>query len=503
VKFLAGSLPTSMKTLLLFLTLLFVSGSPNRRDMIAISKTKLQDKIKGGWAGQFLGTFTWSDYVVASNDSVLHYEMPPVDQTNLLSQQLFFDLMYLSVLEEGGGKKSQSLLLQKFKSNAYYSGHAARVAKFNLNNGLSMPASGRWTNNPHADDPDFSMASDVLGLIAPGMPNTVAKLADPIGHIANSGEGYYGGVYLGSLTALAFLHQRPAKIIQQAIRMLPPKSEFSECLQDVVRQQKKHSDNPKLGWAVISKEWKKDSGCPASRSAIQDDARAYAAFVTMALLYGDGDLFKTQAVAKAFPEAAITLPTLWGVLGVINGYQSFPEQLKIYYESRCEELADTSLMTWTEATEVTFKLALQQIKANGGRVKSNNELLIQVAAPASIRPEKSFEGHFIAGVQKTNQPVIGDFDFEFEGVGFVLRCNHINKQIADGLKVELYLNYKYIDRIVIPETSDDDLDLCWRFQLPHNKYKARLKIIKPDTVPVFTVREVVSYNVAAPVSDHR
>ena len=67
------------------------------------------------------------------------------------------------------------------------------------------PASGFWKNNPHADDIDFQIEADFIGLMAPGMVNEATQIADRVGHVMNSGDGWYGGVFASALYSLALI----------------------------------------------------------------------------------------------------------------------------------------------------------------------------------------------------------------------------------------------------------------------------------------------------------
>ena len=44
------------------------------------------------------------------------------------------------------------------------------MARYNLLRGLAPPASGHWHNNPDADDIDFQIEADFIGLMSPGLP---------------------------------------------------------------------------------------------------------------------------------------------------------------------------------------------------------------------------------------------------------------------------------------------------------------------------------------------
>ena len=49
------------------------------------------------------------------------------------------------------------------------------MARYNILRGMKPPASGNWRNNPDADDIDFQIESDFIGLMSPGLPKAAAS----------------------------------------------------------------------------------------------------------------------------------------------------------------------------------------------------------------------------------------------------------------------------------------------------------------------------------------
>lgn len=76
------------------------------------------------------------------------------------------------------------------------------------------PASGHWLNNPHADDLDFQIEADFIGLMAPAMLPEALDIASRVGHIMNSGDGFYGGAFVAALYSSAFYEKSPEAILK-------------------------------------------------------------------------------------------------------------------------------------------------------------------------------------------------------------------------------------------------------------------------------------------------
>ena len=77
--------------------------------------------------------------------------------------------------------------------------------------------------------------------MAPGMVNSAVDISDRVGHIMNYGDGWYGGVFIASMYALAFVQDDIETIVRQAIDVIPPESDFHQIVMDVIAL---HVENP-------------------------------------------------------------------------------------------------------------------------------------------------------------------------------------------------------------------------------------------------------------------
>jgi len=133
---------------------------PQKDSMITISKQQLQDKIKGGWAGQVMGVtyggpteFRYmgsiiQDYVPIPWDNTRYYYW--YTQSPGLYDDIYMDLTFVRVFEiEGLDAPARSHALA-FANAEYALWHANQAARYNILNGILPPRSGHWKNNPHA-----------------------------------------------------------------------------------------------------------------------------------------------------------------------------------------------------------------------------------------------------------------------------------------------------------------------------------------------------------------
>ena len=143
---------------------------------VRLSTDRLRDKIKGGWAGQtigvtfggptefrYRGTMIGDDTPIAWNDTLLKETF---EQTPGLYDDIYVDLTFVNVIEKHGADAPAERFADAFAHAGYQLWHANQMARYNLLQGLKPPASGHWTNNPEADDIDFQIEADFIGLMS-------------------------------------------------------------------------------------------------------------------------------------------------------------------------------------------------------------------------------------------------------------------------------------------------------------------------------------------------
>ncbi len=216
----------------LYATLSSCESNTQEISEITISKTELKNKIKGGWAGQTIGvTFGGATEFKYNGTYIQNYQ--PLDWSDDrvkntmqswagLYDDIYMDLTFVEVFERAGLDAPVDSFAYAFANAEYELWHANQAARYNILRGILPPESGHWKNNPHADDIDYQIESDFAGLMSPAMPNTASEISDKIGHIMNYGDGWYGGVYVGTMYSLAFVYNDIHTIVNEALKAVPP-----------------------------------------------------------------------------------------------------------------------------------------------------------------------------------------------------------------------------------------------------------------------------------------
>ena len=197
----------------------------------------LEDKIRGGWAGQMIGVSYGAPTEFQSNGRIIEGEIAwqPEQVRNAIDQDdLYVEMTFAEVMDRFGLDATSEQYGEMFKSSKYNLWHANAAARRLLNHGIKAPLSGdpRW--NAHANDIDFQIESDFIGLMCPGLPREANKYADRVGRVMNYGDGLYGGMFFAGMYAAAFFESDPRKVVEAGLRSIPADSGYAKMIRDVL-----------------------------------------------------------------------------------------------------------------------------------------------------------------------------------------------------------------------------------------------------------------------------
>jgi hypothetical protein len=377
--------------------------------------------------------------------------------------------------------------------------HANQAGRYNILNGIKPPESGHWLNNPHADDIDFQIEADFAGLMSPGMPNTAATIGDSIGHIMNYGDGWYGGVYVSAMYALAFVSDDVNYIVNESLKAIPAQSTFYKCIADVISWHKKNPDDWKATWFEIQKKWTDEQGCPDGVfAAFNIDAKVNAAYIVLGLLYGEGDFTKTLDVStRAGQDSDCNPSSAAGILGTMYGYEKIPAHWKLGLKESEDIDFKYTTMSLNDVYKIGYNHALQNIERNGGKINGDN-VIIKQQQPAAVKFEKSFEGQFpVALIPVKWNETKDEISFDFDGIGFVIKgdASEWDSKSNYVFDTELYLDGKLIETPKLPVNfTTRRYDLAWKYKLSRGKHTVRMKILNPSKDNQVRASEAIIYS---------
>lgn len=479
-----------------------------RKEMV-ISVDQLADKIKGGLAAKTIGCTYGGpveflhngtmiqDYtpIIWNKDRVKHY----YDTFPGLYDDIYVNIIFVNVFERLGLDAPADSFAISFANAGFPLWHANQVAKYNIKQGIMPPMSGHWLNNPHADDIDYQIEADFVGLMSPGMPNSASEISDKVGHIFTYGDGWYGGVYVGALYSMAFVTDDVLVTVEEALNTIPEQSDFYKCIKDVIDWYHKYPDDWKQTWFECQRKWSSEVGCPDGVFLPFDiDAKLNSAYVTIGLLYGKKDFYQTiDIAARCGQDSDCNAATAAGVLGVLLGYENIPEMWKESLYA-VEELpfayTDVSL---NRLYKLSLGHAIKAIEAGGG-VVNGDQITIKIQQPVAVNYEKAFEGHYPVEKKNINILLQQASQFSFDGNGFVLK-GYVKCDDEDYVaNVEMYIDGELVETANLPvakASSIDDrrVDLFHKYQLEDMEHTVVLEWKNPNKNAQIYLGEVLVY----------
>jgi hypothetical protein len=409
----------------------------------------------------------------------------------------------VDVIEKHGLDAPAELFARALAGADYQLWHANQMARYNVQRGLTPPESGHWRNNPEADDIDFQIEADFIGLMAPGLPNAATAYADKVGHVMNSGDGWYGGVFVAAMYSLAFVHDDVRTVVVKALETIPQGSRFHRTISDVIALHAKYPSDWKQAWFEIQKRHADDIGCPDGVfAAFNIDARLNAAYVVLGLLYGEGDMNRTISVAtRAGQDSDCNPATAAGVLGTILGFERIPA----YWKQGLDEVERVPFKYTTislhDAYALSYKHALAMITRHGGR-DDGDHVVLPVTTPTPVRLEQNFEGHHPVAEVRLARALKGqELEFSFDGIGFAIQGN---VRSADGgdhvLQVDMFLDGRKVETVALPTNENRRRFIpFWKYELPDGRHTVRLVITNPTPGATMHLTRAIIYG-ARPVT---
>jgi hypothetical protein len=350
-----------------------------------LSRAELENKIRGGWAGQMIGVSYGAPTEFRSNRRMIAWPITwrPDQVSNSIDQDdLYVEMTFAAVLDSKGLDATTEQFGEMFKDSKYNLWHANAAARRLLNNGIKAPLSGDPRYNAHANDIDFQIESDFIGLMTPGLPQLANTYADRVGRVMNYGDGLYGGMFFSGMYAAAFFEKDPRRVVEMGLRSIPAESGYAKVIQDVLTWSKAEPTDWEATWRKITDKWDRDDPCPdGAMDTFNIDARLNGAFVALGLLYGGGDMTKTLEVsARAGQDSDCNPSSAAGILGVMLGYDGIPNEWK----SGIAAIADTKFAyttySFNEITKSTVARALKNVERAGGTV-SDAEIVVPPQEP--------------------------------------------------------------------------------------------------------------------------
>jgi hypothetical protein len=480
--------------------------SGEKSGTVRLTLDALEDKIRGGWAGQTVGcTFGRRTEFRFPAAFIQDYQPLPWDENAVadcfreepgLYDDVYMDLTFVDVMAREGIDAPAVSLAKAFAEASYPLWHANQMARYNILRGLLPPNSGSWRNNPHADDIDFQIEADFAGLMSPGMPRTAAAIADRVGHIMSSGDGWYGGVYVAVMYALAFVRDDIGRVVEEALAVLPPESGFARIIADVIRWHREEPGDWKSTWFKVQRTWGEDIGCPEGVfAAFNIDARINCAWAVLGLLYGGGDFGRTLEISQRCGDDSDCNPaTAGGILGTLLGFKKIPAVWTNGLRKIEGRPFPYTTISLDDAVRLSRDQAVENIKKNGGAAAADG-VTIAVQPVVSVPLEVNFAGHRPVARVPLDLDLGSEGSFRFKGIGFAVNGEAV---AAAGIKhvfrAELLVDGRSAGILDLPtERRLRNPTPFWAYGLAPGEHEVLVRVLNPAEGARLRLSDAVIY----------
>lgn len=450
-----------------------------------LAREVLRDKIRGAWAGQMIGVVYGAPTEFKSMGKINEGEIKSAELNNAIVQDdLYVEMTFARVMDTIGLDATTADYGEAFKNSQYNLWHANAGARRNLNRGLSAPQSGDPRYNIHADDIDFQIEADFIGIMCPGLPRVANQFCDRVGRVMNYGDGLYGGMFVCGMYTAAYFESDPRKVVEAGLACIPAKSPYAQLVRDLLAWSAQEPRDWRKVWQRVESKWDKNDVCPDG--VFRDfniDAKLNGAYIAFGLLYGQGNWQPTLEIATRCGQDSDCNPSsALGVLGAMIGYANIPEQ----YKPELAKLADTKFdfteYSFNDIVKSTEARALKIIQRAGGKV-SETEVIIPRQSPKAPKlalspfgvpakvlkcPDAAWEwnGNWLEKVGYTWSDKLAtrvadgagsEATLRFNGTGLAL----VGELSQEGGRADVYLDGVKVDLVadayIVPKTYDNDL----------------------------------------------
>ncbi len=334
-----------------------------KKKIAKFNKEKLRDKIYACWIGKNIGGTIGTPFEGCRNMiDIQGFTSEPGKP--LPNDDLDLQLMWLLAMEQEGPWYCNSRTLGEYwllGISPHFNEYGRALN--NLADGVPAPLSGEFHNEIWRHSNGGWIRSEIWATLCAGFPSIAREYAYAdacIDHGMN--EGTLAEIFTASLQAKAVFASTPREAIEEGLRAVPETSRVYKAVKLVMDEYDKGTDYHTVREMLV--EQSKDIG--------MFQAPANLGFVTIGLLYGEGDFKKSMIYAvNCGDDTDCTGATVGATLGLIQGTAGIPEDWAKYIGDSIDVICiqtnylDRVPKTCTELTDRVIDLLPIVLYAHG------------------------------------------------------------------------------------------------------------------------------------------
>lgn len=436
--------------------------------MFKLNKEIYMDKLYACWLGKNIGG-TLGGPFEGGKDMLDVQGFTTPSGNPLPNDDLDLQLYWLLLLEKHNPKNMSSQLLANYWLNGispYWNEYG--VCKTNMVYGFLPPLCGEFRNDVWKHSNGAWIRSEIWASLSPCVSDVAIRYATMDAMVDHGlGEGTYAEIFTAAMQSAAYGDADIKSIIRMALQKIPNHSRVHQAVSLVYEEYEKGTDYRVVREMLV--EQSKDLGW--------FQAPANLGYVTIGLLYGEGDFKKSVLYAvNCGDDTDCTAATVGATMGILHGTKIIPNDW-------CEYIGDNILTcaingqhiyllpkTCTELTQRVTALLPQVMQTNGvefGFTDSSTEIDEVTQTAFNKLTWENFLNRSALSYDLTTHPVM-DVRVNFEREP-VIRPN-------ETLEIQLQLiNKEYevrqpLFRVIIPDGWTTDYYLH-SMQVRHNMYQ--------------------------------
>jgi hypothetical protein len=398
-----------------------VNGNESPGKPMEFSGEVLRDKIRGGLLGQLLGNLNGirhemkyinepgnvEEYVPALPDGARTDDDTDLEWVYIVAMQRHNTIMLPPHL-------IVQLWKERINKRIWCSNQYARQL---MDIGIPPPLTGSIVINPWAH---FNISGqficETFGLLAPGMPQTAAKIGLNYTRVTIDAEPAQTTQLFTTMIATAFTTDDVEKIIDAGLNSIDAKCVIRQIVNDVRRWHRLHPNDWRTTRRLVKEKYSRHNGAMRDKNGYELNTASTIA----ALLYGRAELAETLRIAFNFGwDADNNAATSGTIIGVVKGYRWMMSQGWRIVDRYLNTTRDDMPMdeTITSFADRLIELAGKVIIEKGGRKENvDGKIIYRIIPekPANILPLADFDQE--AGILRSKmkseieQAIIGESD---------------------------------------------------------------------------------------------
>lgn len=328
-----------------------------------------EDKVRACWIGKNIGGTMGAPY--EGKREFLSVEGFSTQKGQVLpNDDLDLQLAWLRAVEKFGPKNITSQLLGEFWL-LFITPHWNEygIAKTNMRKGFYPPLSGEifttWKDSNGA-----WIRTEIWACLAPGAVEVATEYAyrDACVDHGTTGEGTVAAIFVAAMESAAFFEEDVRKLIEIGLSRIPCNSRVAKSIRTVIECYDKGLPYEQTRETVLRQNTDIGDGWFEAPSNV--------AYMTIGLLYGEGDFKKSMIYAiNCGDDTDCTAATLGSILGIVGGTAAIPSDWREYIG---DDIVTISLSsgalrgipkTCEELTERVIKLAPRMLRENNADVE--------------------------------------------------------------------------------------------------------------------------------------